>query len=290
MPEDYRIGCRAKVERANEHIDALKASSDVFFRTEPKPYRIDTEVTEEGRAYVWKGFELSSIPPIIPILAGEAIHQLRSSLDHLVVAMVRERGNAITKDHGFPITNNPEAFTNARKRGQLDSISRIAQDRIESLQPYKTENLSSSVLWTLHTADIEDKHRLLVVVTASAMMESISITSPSAGATTIREMTTITYPPRLTRMSKDGVELMHVKTGEVNPSFDPDAKFNPILAFKDFGTIELNPAITALTQALRLVVETINQFAGEFAVGPNVAALATVGAASHLRPAKQAEQ
>ncbi len=118
------------------------------------------------------------------------------------------------------------------------------------------------------------------------MMESVSITTPSAGVTTIREMTTITYPPRLIRMSKDGVELMHIKTGEVNPQFDPEAKFNLLLAFEEFGTIKLNPAIAALGQALGLVVEIINQFSGEFTVGPDVAAPATVGAASHLRPAK----
>ncbi len=124
MSEDFRIGCRAKVERADEHIKNIKTESGAFFGADPKPYRIVRQTEKEGRAYVWHGFEQATVPPIIPVLAGEAIHQLRSSLDHLVVAMVRERGKEVTTDHGFPIAKEAKVFKEAFHRGQLNGISR----------------------------------------------------------------------------------------------------------------------------------------------------------------------
>lgn len=285
MSEDFRVGCRAKVERADEHIQDLKSESDRFLLSDPKPYRIVRQSENEGRAYVWYGFEDRAVPPIIPILAGEAIHQLRSSLDHLVVAMVRERGNNVTSDHAFPITKERDVFKAARDRGQIKGISLAAQDLIESMQPYNTrDGFASSILWTLHRQDIEDKHRLLVVVNAAAFMDSVTIDTPEAGTTTIREMTTITFPPRFNRMTNEGVELMRIGTGEANPHFDPKAEFSTLIAFEEFGTIQLNPVLKALGEARDFVVQTINRFAGEFAVRHDASADVAVRDKSYLRP------
>jgi hypothetical protein len=274
---DFRTSCRAKVERADEHIQTLQSECEAYLQSEPKPYRIVRQPQEGGLGFVWKGFESWPPPPIIPILAGEVIHQLRSSLDHLVTGMVLERGNKITKDHGFPITEKPERFNNARDR-TLQGISLAAQQLIESLQPYNSPGgHASSILWTLHRQDIEDKHKLLIVVSAGVFTESVTVDNTAASGTTNIQMATL-GPIQLT---KEGVELLRLTTPEAKPGLNPDAQFAPVTAFEEFGSVKLNPVVKALSQARDFVIQTINQFAAEFSTrGDDVG----VGSKSHLRP------
>lgn len=275
MSEDFRVGCWAKVERAEEHIENLKIETEAFFAADPKPYRIVREPEEEGVGYVWKGFEDRAPPPIIPILAGEAIHQLRSALDHLVTGMVRARGNSITTDHGFPITKERYVFEEARKRGQIKGISLAAQNLIESVQPYNApDGYASSILWTLHRQDIEDKHRLLLVVNAAAFMHKMQVT---AG---VRVVDLGLQPPR--RLTKEGVELFRLTIRDGDADFDPNPEFPPFIAFEEFGTVQLNPVFKALGEARDFVVQTINRFAGEFPAGHGVSG--PIRDRSNLRP------
>src|SRR5690349_21426254 len=226
MSEDFRIGFRAKVERDEEQIENIKAESDAFLLSQPPPYRIVRNAKNEGRAYDWYGFAERPVPPIVSILAGEAIHQLRSSLDHLVSAMARERGNEITSDHGFPVTKEPKIFKDARDRGQINGISLAAQNLIESLQPYNTRDVDSSILWTLHRKDIEDKHRLLMVVSAAAQMRTMTL--QTASPNDFRVYDTALMPPKM--LTKEGVQIAYVSVGEAGSDFDPEAQFSHFIA------------------------------------------------------------
>jgi hypothetical protein len=258
MSEDYRVGCWAKIERAEEHIQNLRSAAARFFATDPKPYRIVRETKKEGRAYDWLGYEERPPPLRFAVIAGEAIHQLRSSLDQLVVAMVRARGNTISARHGFPITKKPKKFKEAINRGVIKGISLAAQNLIERRQPYNTGNSDTSVLWTLHSNDIEDKHRLLMVVAASVFMEAMTV--GTAGGQTNYDMRMF----GIRRLLKEGVGLAHIAVGEAGGDFDPEAKFSPLIAFEEFGTIKLLPVIPALVQARDVVLATIREFDGEF--------------------------
>ena len=265
---DFREGCWAKIERAEEHIQNLKAEIDAFFLSDPKPYRIVREAEDEGRSYRWIGFEDRALPLRFAVITGEIIHHLRSSLDHLVVAMVLHKGKAVSTDHGFPITETPEKFKAAVDGGKIKSISLSAQRLIESKQPYNTrDGTASSILNALHRNDIEDKHRLLLVVAACAFMDSMSINADDRGHPVTHNLSI--FPP--TRLTKEGVKIAGIG-GPKSPKFDPDAKFSPVIAFDEFGTIKLNPVLTALTKARDFVVQTIREFDGEF-----VAHAATIG-------------
>jgi hypothetical protein len=257
---DFREGCWAKIERAEEHIKNLKSEIDAFFLSDPKPYRIVRETQDEGRSHQWIGFEDRALPPRISVITGEIIHQLRSSLDHLVVAMVRQRGRTVNKDHGFPITETPEKFKSAVDGGKIKCISLAAQRLIESKQPYNTrDGAPSSVLNALHRNDIEDKHCLLLVVTACAFMDSMTVNSDDQGHPVRHDLSV--FPP--TRLTKEGVKIAAIGCAK-GPEFDPKAEFSPLVAFEEFGTIKLNPVLAALTKARDFVGQTIREFDGEF--------------------------
>jgi hypothetical protein len=265
MSEDFRVGCWEKIKRADEHIKNLNSEIDAFLSGEPKPYRVVRYTKEEGRAYEWIGFEEQAPPLRFAVIAGEIIHHLRSSLDHLVVGMVRRRENAISTRHAFPITKEPKKFKSACDDGVIQDISLRAQNLIESKQPYNTGNADSSVLWTLHSQDIEDKHRLLVVVTACAYVESLSV-GPTTLAGNAKSISFIMGPHigRPVRLTKEGVQI-GMMTSQGASKFDPEAQFSPLIAFEEFGTVKLQPVVKGLTQVRDFVLQTIREFDGEFA-------------------------
>lgn len=115
----------------------------------------------------------SSVRPNDPawaLMFGDAIHNLRSALDHIVCQLAILNGNDISccEKTYFPICICKPDFVKFRKMAE-HLIAPNAFTCIEELQPYKsayvtgTEPAKTS-LWIIHQLDIIDKHRILVVV------------------------------------------------------------------------------------------------------------------------------
>jgi hypothetical protein len=80
-------GCWAKIKRANENIDNLR--TEIINFTGSNDYRVVRDVNKETRKYTFRAFGPdNAIPLRFSVLAGEIIHHLRSSLDHLTWALV----------------------------------------------------------------------------------------------------------------------------------------------------------------------------------------------------------
>jgi hypothetical protein len=78
----------------------------------------------------------------------------------------------------FPICLTSGEFKNATERKVAPFISPTAFAEIEGLQPYKTGNKESDLLWILSQLDIIDKHRLLIVAEAQTRPTAFKITTP----------------------------------------------------------------------------------------------------------------
>lgn len=85
------------------------------------------------------------IPPVVPLVFGDAINQLRSSLDHALLALIEQaRGHQLPEEQArtlmFPITATESAFTRDMKRsGRV--VPELATDTplykaIATLQPW----------------------------------------------------------------------------------------------------------------------------------------------------------
>lgn len=99
---------------------------------------------------------------------GDAIHQLRSSLDHIAYQMVK----AVTTDPDvlrkvdFPIFVREDRFNESRTVKILERYLRLDQSaEILGTQPYKRNPTSpeSEPLWILSELDNIDKHRTILV-------------------------------------------------------------------------------------------------------------------------------
>jgi hypothetical protein len=154
-----------KLERANEHVQELKLRVDAFLGETPNRTLTDYE-PEAGKAF--EDFQRNRIiPPIINVITGEAIHQIRSSLDHLVCALILRECGALTISTQFPIflyrPVKPDELE--RYERQIKGINRSeVRDIIQSHQPYtRGDRRRGHWLGILKTLSNTDKHRSLIV-------------------------------------------------------------------------------------------------------------------------------
>lgn len=153
-------GPRAKLERAREHLDALGRELLPFSKSTTYPVRYGRD--PQTNEHVWR-IDPPSVPIRVSLLAGDALHNLRSALDHLVWQLVLANGNTPTKTNEFPIFDNPDKY-DKEVETKLRGVSKDAQHVIRGVQPFSQED---SVLFVLHELDIVDKHRHLNLVVVS---------------------------------------------------------------------------------------------------------------------------
>lgn len=121
--------------------------------------RIETDPQSGKKAYY---VTLGAIPPLINAAAGSILHDIRTSLDMLAVALAERNGHSAPKDVYFPICEDLRAFLDTRRGGGKEKIKRLStadQAAIEGLKPYKGGN---DLLYALHHLDITSKHRRLI--------------------------------------------------------------------------------------------------------------------------------
>lgn len=159
MSDASFAGPRQKVERAIEHISDLGTRIERFFQS--RPYEITVQDNAASGQREWIVTRAAPLPTDISIVAGDAIHNLRSALDHLIWQLVVANGGEPDQIRTeFPVWRSESHFKSSRP-GNAKGISKEALDVLYELKPYKGGNDN---LWQLHKLDIVDKHRLLLAV------------------------------------------------------------------------------------------------------------------------------
>ena len=157
-------GIRLKIERAKKHIRDLDIAIQAFVLD--KPYRLEVKPhpvaqIEHTTLYV---AEVKPIPDEISLTVGDAIHNSRSALDHLMWQLVESGGGTPDRNTYFPICDSAQQYASAMGNREIQKITAEARNIIESVQPCVT---SDQTLWLIHQLDILDKHRLLLTVVAA---------------------------------------------------------------------------------------------------------------------------
>ena len=175
-----------KLGRVDEHMRTLDENIQAFLQ--PEPYSAKRIVENEGRDHVLIWDKYLEPPDQIGLIAGDAIHNLRSSLDHLAVALAVEgaaaQGISITTKEveriQFPIVLTESEFKNQLGRGRLRHVETAAKEFIEGFQPYRMTPAAPewSNLYALSELDNADKHRLLT--TAGLASTVLKVGWPSA--------------------------------------------------------------------------------------------------------------
>jgi hypothetical protein len=171
----------AKLERAKEHIVNLESAWDRFLGDDGYPIESKDDPNTGNRTF-YVG-NVKPIPADIPLIAGDAIHNLRSALDHLAyeLASICTGGSGPFSELYFPTGKDAASFSENLSRASeyktkaTGVVKRLRDDAIKAIrdiEPYGGGK--GEIFWQLHKLDIIDKHHLLVTVASVNRFHSMS--------------------------------------------------------------------------------------------------------------------
>lgn len=160
-------GALAKVARAEEHLRTLEDEIRAWREDEGATFSsTHNPIATERRFYI--DYLRPPNAARWALLIGDCVHNLRSSLDHVVYEL---SGPEPPERCEFPIFRDRDLyFLPAENRsGGLHKIRGIQHEGVrilvEGAQPWQRPNRTQDhELWVIHQLDIEDKHHLLVPV------------------------------------------------------------------------------------------------------------------------------
>ncbi len=150
-----------KLDRAKQHIDDLEAEIVAFHRTNPYPL-VTEDDPQTGKRMVKIGSDPAPIPDAVPLILGDAVHAIRTSLDYFANAAVPNPGEQTM----FPIVRSNRVPKPAELQslvgGKVQGASKQLRKALYDLQPYLGGH--GERLWLVNHLDVIDKHRLLVTI------------------------------------------------------------------------------------------------------------------------------
>ena len=172
------VDSRLKVARAREHAETLEREVELVLKKKDLySIRIGEIDPQSGWCSIY--CTISDIAePLLGVISGDVMHNLRSALDYVVVALAQASGIAPARKHQFPIFDNAVTYQSRvgppgapKKNGPLGGI-RHGTELVEQLQPYNRHpDPFASPLWDIRCFSNADKHRQISAL-ASLMADS----------------------------------------------------------------------------------------------------------------------
>jgi hypothetical protein len=204
-------GPRAKLDRAREHLGALRHEVDAFLDRDP--YVSVRETDSENGDYVWRMEVHRTAPVRLGILIGDVVHNLRSSLDHLAWQLALIRTDSPRQSTEFPIfidaKSGPgkEGFE-PKGREKIRDLPDDAQKLIEAVQPYSPDAAARGLLWLLHKMSNTDKHRIILAPLAAFGGVGIPISHDAPRGSIILETSELDHGSELLRIPRESLRYL----------------------------------------------------------------------------------
>jgi hypothetical protein len=149
-----------KMNRALDHIRELEDLIESWRRLDS--YRVSIGKEEHTRQNVLRFIVTKSLPEDVALIIGDAIHNLRTALDHAayeLLCLSRASKKDLDQTY-FPFEGDRARLEASRKFKTIQTNNpKIAATILDIIRPYKGGN---DTLWNLNKVDNHDKHRLLV--------------------------------------------------------------------------------------------------------------------------------
>jgi len=167
----------AKIARADEHLDALYRETDGW--GDGKPFAVTRESNADGSEHVFS-LSYKTQPDLLrwAVILGDALHNLRGALDHIVYALAVAQTGKNPPDNetglAFPICSDPDFFEKSRWR--IATLDKPTQTAIKKAQPYNRLNPGEwfMPLWWLSQLHDVDKHRFLHLAAVAGHHDDIA--------------------------------------------------------------------------------------------------------------------
>jgi hypothetical protein len=243
----------AKLEWAEKQILDL---NELWNEFREHNYPVESNRDPDTGKYVCRLTDAAPIPSHVNLLAGDAIHNLRSALDHLLYRLVCLGTNSLGPFDKvyFPVGDRPREFK-ARIRAIKKCLKPPAVERLNEIEAYPGGR--GNDIWQMHRLNNFDKHRLLLTVTSQNRSRS---SAPERVADIRRKFPGMENVPAHNdyRLFQTGIPpKIDLKAGDILDILDeaevqPKMYFPIEVAFREPGIFQGNPP----------VVETIQRVAG----------------------------
>jgi len=247
-PDHLFNGIFEKLKRADENIVNLKVEIDAFISSGEYPVipHPNSEVWQKAVDY----HRNKLVPKRFSVLAGEIVHHLRSSLDHIVWhfssddARKKPNGLEFPMFEAEPLEENEIKNYNRKIKG---ITSPDVRKLIKDLQPYSAgADVADDPLLIIHNMDRFDKHRELAIVISTAF-----VTVPPDRPDLIQKF-------ELYKQGKlHGVELI-----EASRALKNQGEVTPSVSFRQFGKRDSQPVIPGLAKLFNEVGTVVDLFGG----------------------------
>ena len=245
---DVLISPRLKVERAYRHIDELRSVTQPlsrdFYEIATNDHTFFPDFNKWGFSADYR--PVKPIPELLALIIGDAVHNLRSALDHLATGICRSvRPGA--KEH-FPIHPKRQNLETAPALASIEeAIPGAKKTFLEKIRP---QDGPDEALWRFNDLNNDDKHNLLIPTVTVA--EVTGIDARNAGF----EMA------NYVRVG-DGARPLNILV-VLNPVAPVTINYNATVAVNvSFGSglaFENEPVVPTLTQIAGIVSHTIDEF------------------------------
>lgn len=230
--------------RAYDQLVTLENEIKTYCAAETRSYAIRSEVNHDGSEHLLRFQLLKPVPLIWSVMLGEAVHNMRSSLDQIVYWLsIDYSGHPIDRS-GFPI------YTRKTRRGQergfhpggaevIRGVGPGPRAFIEKVQPYPQRNgpLLKSLLM-LHELWNQDKHRLVHIFQLIGRPHEVRVSQRVAPERVIRW-----FNPR---PLKDGAVLARFTVDPPDPQMEVHGEFRFDVVFKIPGKYKRSAPVTLL--------------------------------------------
>jgi hypothetical protein len=248
-----------KIERANKHIRDLDAAIAAFLAI--NPYKVAAKRDPETGKPIYYVAEVQPVPHEICIILGDAIHNLRTALDHLAqqLYLAGSGASVYRKETGFFIAQKATEYKRA-VGGKVEKMGREAIDALAALEPYKGGK--GNDFWVLHSPNNIDKHRTLVAAGSSyeavvpGMPENVRKFAAERGID-LRDFSIGITPADNLCPLKIGDELF---IGLPDDEINPDMKFKFAVALNEPDIIKPGPMLVTIQHLADLVSNTVRAF------------------------------
>lgn len=150
--------CDLKLDRARTHIDELDRL--IAEHHAEYPAVVDARYGDSG-SLAHLGVHVKALPRSVSALIGDAVHNLRASLDILAVQLVNDASPGARNVH-FPFAVNAEQLEAMIVSKRFD---RAGPDAVALLRKWRPFTGGNADLRGLHDLDIRDKHNAIIPVT-----------------------------------------------------------------------------------------------------------------------------
>jgi hypothetical protein len=251
-------GCRAKLDRAGEHLETLDAETVAFI--ERKPYRVVRKYYAKTCHITWR-FAEDEAPPLTRwgVLIGDVVHEVSSALDHIAWQFALKTRPKPSRSTAFPVCVHPGDWENKSTRGMLQHIGEDERTFIKRKQPYPAlhgKTPEEHVFAMLKLLSRIDKHQVIPAAAVAPLDTDIEFINMRDIAA-MRDFTVYDKP------MKQGAKLarLFVEPSGPNPDVDMNLNLSLYITFAgpEYGHMEGSHVFTLLHALIRAMSLTIDE-------------------------------